>query len=113
VSTTRGPRRTVTFVYVMAGWLGISVLAYLFVLPLLSVSARSDRLAGGGRRERAAMSQVRVPSPQRVGYAGMVLDRLAQHTRTVLGFEQAWILVNARARVDRWPRWRGPASTLT
>ena len=91
-----------TFLYVIAGWLGLSLLAYFFVLPLLSVSERSDRLTGGPRRERAAMSRVRVPSPQRVGYAGVVLDRLAQHTRTVLGFEQAWILVNAPGPRGPW-----------
>jgi len=84
----------VTFVYVLAGWLGLSLLVYLFVLPLLTISARSDRLAGPSRRERAASSRVRVPSPQRLGYAGMVLERLAEHARTVLGFERAWILVS-------------------
>jgi putative nucleotidyltransferase with HDIG domain len=85
----------VIVVYVLAGWVALSVLVYLLVLPLLTISARSDRLAGGARRERAAISRVRVPSPQRLGYAGMVLDRLAQHARTVMGFEQAWILVSA------------------
>ena len=40
----------------------------------------------------------RVPSPQQLGYAGMVLERLAEHARTVLGFDQAWILVSAPRR---------------
>ena len=65
---------------------------------MLTASARSDRLAGTSRRERAAASQVRVPSPQQLGYSGMVLDRLAEHARTVLGFEQAWILVSPPGR---------------
>ncbi len=81
----RKVRRTVIFLYVLAGWAGLSLLAYLFLLPLLSASARSDRLA---------RSRGRVPSPQRLGYAGMVLERLAEHARTVLGFEKAWILVS-------------------
>ena len=81
------------FVYVLAGWLALSVLAYLFALPLLTMSSRADRLADVSGRERAATGSVRVPSPQQLGYAGMVLQRLAEHARTVLGFEQAWILV--------------------
>ena len=91
-----------TFVYVMAGWLGLSLLTYLFVLPFLTASARSDRLSGASRRERAAISRVRVPSPQRLGYAGMVLDRLAEHARTVLGFEKAWIVVHAPGPSGPW-----------
>ena len=87
-----------TFVYVLAGWIGLSLLAYFLLLPMLTASARSDRLAGMSRRERAAASQVRLPSPQQLGYSGMVLDRLAEHARTVLGFEQAWILVSPPGR---------------
>ena len=83
-----------TLLYVLAGWVGLSLLAYLFVLPMLTMSARSDRLAGALGGARAAGRPVRVPSPQRVGYAGMILERLAEHARTVLGFEQAWILVS-------------------
>jgi putative nucleotidyltransferase with HDIG domain len=82
----------VTFLYVLAGWGALSLVTYLFVLPLLTISARSDRPAGARRSEEAADVQVRVPSPQRLGYAGMVLERLAEHARTVLAFEQAWIL---------------------
>jgi putative nucleotidyltransferase with HDIG domain len=82
----------VIFVYVLAGWFGLSLLAYLFILPLLTVSARSERLASPPV-EPAAGSRVRVPSPQRLGYSGVVLERLAEHARTVLGFESAWILV--------------------
>jgi putative nucleotidyltransferase with HDIG domain len=32
-----------------------------------------------------------------VGYSNVVLERLAQHARTVLGFEQAWIVARAPA----------------
>jgi putative nucleotidyltransferase with HDIG domain len=70
------------------------VLAYLFVLPMLKMSARADRPAGAWRRTRVAGDPAHVPSPQQLGYAGMVLERLAEHARTVLGFEQAWILVS-------------------
>jgi putative nucleotidyltransferase with HDIG domain len=41
----------------------------------------------------AAPSPAGVPSPQRVGYSGVVLERLSQHARAVLGFETAWIVV--------------------
>jgi putative nucleotidyltransferase with HDIG domain len=84
----------VIFVYMLAAWVGVSLLAYLLILPLLTASSRSDRFAGPSRRERAASGRVRVPSPQRIGYSGIVLERLAEHARTVLGFESAWILVS-------------------
>ena len=35
-----------------------------------------------------------MPSPQRLGYSGVILERLAQHTRTVLGVHAAWIAVS-------------------
>jgi len=41
----------------------------------------------------AAPSPAGVPSPQRSGYSSVVLDRLAQHARAVLGFHEAWIVV--------------------
>jgi putative nucleotidyltransferase with HDIG domain len=40
----------------------------------------------------AAPSPAGVPSPQRLGYSNVVLERLAQHARAVLGFRQAWIV---------------------
>jgi putative nucleotidyltransferase with HDIG domain len=43
----------------------------------------------------AAPSPAGVPSPQRLGYSSIVLERLAQHARAVLGFNQAWIVVRA------------------
>jgi putative nucleotidyltransferase with HDIG domain len=43
----------------------------------------------------AAPSPAGVPSPQRSGYSSVVLERLSQHARAVLGFEQAWIVVRA------------------
>ena len=81
------------FLYVLAGWVALSVLAYIFVLPMLTTSSRADRLSVADR-DSAAIDSVHVPSPQQLGYAGVVLDRLAEHARTVLGFEQAWILVS-------------------
>ena len=41
----------------------------------------------------AAPSPWGVPSPQRSGYSSLVLERLAQHVREVLGFREAWIVV--------------------
>jgi hypothetical protein len=43
----------------------------------------------------AAPSPAGVPSPQRLGYSSVVLDRLARHACAVLGFEQAWVVVRA------------------
>jgi putative nucleotidyltransferase with HDIG domain len=43
----------------------------------------------------AAPSPAGVPSPQRLGYSNVVLERLAQHARAVLGFKQAWIVARA------------------
>jgi putative nucleotidyltransferase with HDIG domain len=45
----------------------------------------------------AAPSPAGVPSPQRLGYSSVVLDRLAQHARAVLGFRRAWIVVREPA----------------
>ena len=44
----------------------------------------------------AAPSPAGVPSPQGLGYASVVLDRLASHACAVLGFEQAWVVVRER-----------------
>ena len=78
--------------YVLAGWVGLSLLTYFLLLPLLKMSAWSDREAPA--READPDPAIPVPSPQGVGYAGVVLERIAQHARTVLGFDQAWILVS-------------------
>jgi putative nucleotidyltransferase with HDIG domain len=43
----------------------------------------------------AAPSPAGVPSPQRLGYSSVVLERLAQHARAVLGFHEAWIVARA------------------
>src|SRR5829696_9688419 len=43
----------------------------------------------------AATSPAGVPSPQRLGYSSVVLDRLARHACGVLGFEQAWVVVRS------------------
>jgi putative nucleotidyltransferase with HDIG domain len=80
----------VIVLYVLGGWIALSLLTYFVVLPLLQASARSDRAWRAVEEDPAT----HVPSPQRVGYAGVVLERLAQHARTVLGFDQAWILVS-------------------
>src|SRR5215213_610264 len=41
----------------------------------------------------AAPSPAGVPSPQRLGYSSVVLDRLARYACSVLAFEQAWVAV--------------------
>src|SRR5215217_7438960 len=49
----------------------------------------------------AAPSPAGVPSPQRLGYSSVVLERLVQHARAVIGFERAWIAVRPQgARSD-------------
>jgi putative nucleotidyltransferase with HDIG domain len=48
----------------------------------------------------AAPSPAGVPSPQRSGYSSVVLERLAQHARAVLGFRQAWIVVRCPGGKD-------------
>ena len=90
----------------MAGWLGLALLAYLLLLPLLTVSRRAEQLwngeptglaeaAGAGTpRGLATASTSGVPSPQGLGYSGVILQRLAQHARTVLGVHRAWIAVS-------------------
>jgi putative nucleotidyltransferase with HDIG domain len=83
----------VILVYVLAGWVGLSLLAYFFFRPFLIASARTDRLLDTAQSGAATGPQVHVPSPQQLGYAGVVLERLAKHARTVLGFDQALILV--------------------
>jgi putative nucleotidyltransferase with HDIG domain len=50
----------------------------------------------------APPSPAGVPSPQRLGYSGVVLERLAQHARAVLGFEQAWVVVPVPGDPDRY-----------
>ena len=43
----------------------------------------------------AAPSPAGVPSPQGLGYASVVLDRLVRHACAVVGFDQAWVAVRA------------------
>ena len=45
----------------------------------------------------AAPSPAGVPSPQRLGYSSVVLDRLARYACAVLGFEEAWVVVRSPA----------------
>jgi putative nucleotidyltransferase with HDIG domain len=77
--------------YVLAGWCALSVLTYFLVLPLLTISKRAD--SRPRPRGLAEPSSAGVPSPQRLGYSGVILERLAQHTRTVLGVHEAWIAI--------------------
>jgi putative nucleotidyltransferase with HDIG domain len=81
--------------YVLAGWFAVSLLVYLLVLPLLRVSARGEAQAAAARpRGLAKPASDGVPSPQRLGYSGVILQRLAQHARTVLGVHEAWIAIS-------------------
>src|SRR5215210_347952 len=50
----------------------------------------------------AAPSPAGVPSPQQSGYSSVVLDRLAQHARAVLGFRQAWIVVRCSGETEEY-----------
>jgi putative nucleotidyltransferase with HDIG domain len=81
-----------TLLYVLAAWIGLSLLTYLVVLPLVSISKRGGDSALP--RGLAPASDSGVPSPQGLGYSGVVLQRLAEHARTVLGVHQAWIAIN-------------------
>ena len=77
--------------YVLAIWVGVSLLAYLVVLPMLRIAKRED--AREHPRGLAEPASGGVPSPQRLGYSSVVLERLAQHTRTVIGVHEAWIAI--------------------
>ena len=77
---------------VVVGWVGLSLLAYLLVLPMLRIARRAD--ASERPRGLADAASNGVPSPQRLGYSGVILERIAQHTRTVLGVHQAWIAIS-------------------
>jgi putative nucleotidyltransferase with HDIG domain len=81
-----------TLLYVLAAWVGLSLLTYLVVLPLVSMSKRVDHQAVP--RGLAPPSVSGVPSPQGLGYAGLMLQRLAEHARTVLGVHQSWIAIS-------------------
>ena len=50
----------------------------------------------------AAPSPAGVPSPQRLGYSNVVLERLAQHARAALGFREAWIVVAPAGRAGEF-----------
>jgi putative nucleotidyltransferase with HDIG domain len=50
----------------------------------------------------AAPSPAGVPSPQQLGYSNVVLERLVQHARAVLGFRQAWIVIRVPGAVDEF-----------
>jgi putative nucleotidyltransferase with HDIG domain len=78
---------------VLAGWVALSLLTYLVVLPVLAMAKRADREQSMQPRGLADPSSSGVPSPQRVGYSGVVLQRLVEHTRTVLGMHQAWLVI--------------------
>ena len=81
-----------TLLYVLAAWIGLSLLTYLVLLPLLSIGSRAERRAVP--RGLAPPSVSGVPSPQGLGYSGVVLQRLAEHARTVIGVHQAWIAIS-------------------
>jgi putative nucleotidyltransferase with HDIG domain len=80
--------------YVVAGWLALSVVAYLLVLPLVTAAKRADR-HGSVPRGLAPAAPDGVPSPQRLGYSGLVMQRLAEHARTVAGAERSYIAVGS------------------
>jgi len=83
--------------YVLAGWCVVSLLACFWALPLVAVSRRADRTRPRGL---ARASERGVPSPQKLGYSGVILQRLTQHARTVLGVHQAWIAISPPGGAD-------------
>ena len=50
----------------------------------------------------AAPSPAGVPSPQRLGYSNVVLERLVEHARAALGFREAWIVVRLPGSADEF-----------
>jgi putative nucleotidyltransferase with HDIG domain len=50
----------------------------------------------------AAPSPAGVPSPQGLGYSSVVLDRLSEHARAVLGFDRAWIVVRTAGASEQF-----------
>jgi putative nucleotidyltransferase with HDIG domain len=89
----QGRRSISTLLYVLAIWFGLSLLTYFLVLPLLHISRRAD--VSARPRGLAEPSTGGVPSPQRLGYSGVILERLAQHARTVVGVHESWITIGA------------------
>ena len=82
--------------YVLGGWAVLSLLTYALLRPLVAISSRSERAGVGEPALDAPAPAARsesVSSPQRAGYSGMALERLAHHASTVLGFESAWIVI--------------------
>ena len=77
---------------VLAGWLGLSLVALVVTMPLLRIARRVDEEASWVPRG-LAQAPAGVPSPQQLGYSGTVLQRLVEHARTVLGVHQAWIAI--------------------
>ena len=61
---------------------------------MLVAAKRADEQRDAQPRGLAEPSSEGVPSPQRLGYSGVVLERLVQHARTVLGVHRAWIAVS-------------------
>ncbi len=114
-----------TILLVASAWTLASVLLSLLLFPLWESAKRGDRaqqrldepFAGGEfAREPAsgawalpgdtspAAPQGRsahgIPSPQRLGYAGLVLERLAEHARAVLAVDGVCILVCERGQTE-------------
>jgi putative nucleotidyltransferase with HDIG domain len=50
----------------------------------------------------AAPSPAGVPSPQRLGYSNLVLERLAQHASAALGFRETWIVTRLPGKPDQF-----------
>ena len=77
----------------LGGWFCVSLLAYLLLLPMLRMPRSGEGDSTARPRGLAAPATSGVPSPQRLGYSGIILERLAQHTRTVIGVHEAWIAI--------------------
>ena len=86
----------------VAGWVVVSVLATIALLPLLRIAARSEREAEPGAERRTAAP----PSALRdSGYVGIVMERLVLHASTIFGADQV-------CAFGRDPRMRDDALIL-
>ncbi len=106
-----------TILLVAGVWVIASVLASLLLFPLwesskaraeepidpgeiLSATSEGTPLPDApGMRPSPSQSDP-IPSPQRLGYAGLVLERLATHTQEVIGVDGACVLVRDGAQLD-------------
>lgn len=88
------------------GWMVLVGLGYMFVLPLLLVAGRADSLSelAAPRRHRSLRSQpaspAGLPSVRQSGYLGLVLERLAIHTHSMLRADEVCVFTRDPRAAD-------------